>query len=642
MNRFGLVGRVLVCVLGVQSLAQAAEKAGIAAGVVVHAFPTLFAPAKPKTGNYVLRYIESVPDDHLDLHITNRNGSIYLTDRSTVRLQGSVYTINNWTDPEDASRLEDEPIKPYTLYHVTRASIAAPFREWWRSMPEIRQNNPIEIHRSEVFFVVTPSNETWNGVGEGVNPVGRPLAFSKLPAFDLTNRVYGFDGGFPDETEARLDELDITFNRRSGQKHIMIYNGPLETFLKSKGYDQEPRRPVHEFSDQDCIDFADSLPHEGLLAFDFEPPEEWRWATDYGHPGFRSAMGKVIARLKDNGVLAYNWMQSPQFHLDGESLQGFKCWGKGHEQMDLFLKAYAEPDQIVTDGSPNAVINLGFGYDSYDYNYMSSDVEPQNSSPQALYLKALDACELASRVYADRERIAFTWANMEFDVGTFPPNHEVHVPATVAIARKHDNKPIYSPSSWQDSMTLAFLYCRYIFYWGGHASWNPEAVARYAACSLQPGEMEVWKFIKGEGKKVTGGAYAGKEALIFSATISAAYRYSQLQGVCDSGKRTFVEATYTRAAKDGKAGEKRPVPAYDDGSGFIHAAKERQPFTLVATAPGSKKKVVFFQDVWARPGRWTEFSFNYNGKTYSKARNAAGKMVPLRTDGNRLFIGTFE
>lgn len=631
---------MLTCILFI--LAPFTTQSAEMPGGIITTLPDPYAPATKKSGPCVIRYIESVPDEHLQLAIKQTKGQILLSDLSKIHLQGCTYTINNWTDPDDPSQLKDEPIKAYTLYQVTKMSIAAPIREWWRSSADFQKDHPLEIHRSEVFFVVTPSNETWNGVGDGINPIGRPIAFGKLPAFALTNRVYGFDGAFPDETEARLNDLDITFNRKSGQKHTMIYSSAIESFMQTKGYDKEPHKPIHEFSDQDCIDFADSLPKEGILAFDFEPPEGWRWTTDYQNPNFAVAMSKVVARLNERGIKAYNWLGSPQFSLDGQSLQGFKNWGNGNEKMDLFLKAHAEPGQVHVDPTPNAVINLGFGYDSYDFDFLPSDTGNQNSSPQALYLKELDACELARQTYPDRELLAFTWAFMEFDVGTFPPNHVVKIPTLNAEAQRFDNKPIYSPSSWQDSMTLAMVYCRYMYYWGGGASWDPVYSARYTKKNLSPGEMETWRFIKGETPEVHGPFYAGKESLIFNSTITAAYRYSQLQTVCDNGLRLAAATTYRRADKAGKPGVEQHYPEYKDGSQFIQSAKNKQPFTLVITNPGTKKNVVFFQDIWSRPGQWTDFSFTLNGKTYTQARNSKGKITPLRTNGNRLFVGLIE
>ena len=100
------------------------------------------------------------------------------------------------------------------------------------------------------------------------------------------------------------------------------------------------------------------------------------------------------------GINAYNWIGSPQFRLDGESLQGFKNWGKGNEKMELFLKAYANPAAIDVDPTPNQVINVGFGYDAFDYNFLPTDGDRQNSSPQALYLKVLPVSLLPGRAAA--------------------------------------------------------------------------------------------------------------------------------------------------------------------------------------------------------------------------------------------------
>lgn len=613
------------------------------AGGVVTALPQPFAPPERMAGPCVLRYIESRPDDHLDLRIRTVDGQILLSDAATARLQGCTYTLNGWTDPEDASRLVDEPIEPYTVYHVTKASIAAPMREWWRCMPEFARKEPVEVRRGEVFFVAVPEAESWNGVGEGANPIGRPLAFSQLPPFTLANHVYGFEARFVDEADERLDELGITFNRRPGQRHTMLYSEALETFLRAKGYDKDPRKPAQEFSEQDCIDFADSLPLDAILAFDIEPPAEWRWMVDYSHPRFAANMARIVRRLNERGAKAYNWMSRAAFRLDAEPLEGSHVWGPGNGRMDSYLAAYAHPERVEVDDSPYGVMCVGFGYDSYDYNYLPDDEGARNSSPQALYLRALDACELSRRVYAGRDLLAFVWGFMESDIGTFPRNHVVEVPQIGASARRVDNKPLYPPSYWQDSMTLSLLYCRYLFYWGpGAVSWDPAAVARYAKGNLRPGEIEVWELLEGEAPEAAEASYPGKESMIYNATIGAAWRYAQVQEVCDGGTRHAVATTYRRAGREGTMGEVASYPDYPDGSQFVQAARNRQPFTIVVEDPSRGRKVVFFQDVWCRPGRHTEFGFTFDGKLYTEMRTPDGKAVRLRTDGNRLFIGVME
>jgi len=638
----------LLCLLAPAGILHAASAAApgvhLPAGTVTP-LPQPLAPAQPKPGPYVLRHIESRPDEHFGLRIRTVNGQVLLSDAATAQpLRGCTYTLNGWTDPDDAGRLIDEPIQPYTLYHATKAQIAAPMREWWRAMPEIRRTNPIEVRRGELFFIVLPEGETsWNGAGEGVNPIGRPLAFSHLPAFKLADRVYGFDGDFADEAPARLDELDVTFNRRPGQAHRMLYSAALEGFLRARGYDKAPRKAIHDFSPQDCIDFADSLPRERILAFDIEPPSEWRWMIDYAHPNFAPNMSRVIARLAQRGIKAYDWMSGTRFALGLDALEGFKQWGRGNEKIETYLKAYANPGQIRPRPTPNQVVNVGFGYDAYDFTFLPSDTAGRNSGPQALYLKTLDACELTRRVFAGRELLAFTWGFVEFDIGEFPRNHVVDIPHLDATARRRDNKPLYAPSAWQDSLTLALVYCRYLYYWNpGAVTWDPAAAARYARPNLRPGEMEIWEFTKGVAPKVTGGAYPGKESLILGATVTAAYRYSQVQAVCDQGVRQSAATTYRRADRAGAAGAAQSYPAHADGSHFIRAARDRHPFTLIVRNPRTGARVVFFQDVWSRPGRWTQFEFTLDGKTYSTARTPDGRTTPLRTDGNRLFIGLLD
>ena len=621
---------------------SAAAPARVQPGQVTPVLQPLAATQR-KPGPYVLRYVESQADDHLDLQIKAVQGRILLSDVARTRLQGTTYTLNGWTDPEDASRLVDEPVQPYTLYHVTKASIAAPFREWWRGMPEIRKDKPIEVRRGEVFFIIVPKDETWNGVGEGVNPIGRPLAFSQLPPFKLKNRVYGFEATFEDESAKRLDELDITFNRRPGQRHTMLYSSAMSSFIRGKGYDREPRKAIHDFTPQDCIDFADSLPKAAILSFDIEPPADVAWMIDYDHPNFVPNMSAVMKRLDERGIKGYNWMHSPGIWFKGENLHGFRSWGKDNAKMDLFLDAHAHPEQLRPDPSPSPVLHVGFGYDPYDINFLPDDAGNQNSSPQALYLKALDACEITRRAYPGKELLAFTWAYMEFDVNEFPRNHVVAVPRLNALARRNDNKPLYAPSSWQDSMTLGLVYCRYLFYWGPYGiKWDPAHVARYTQKNVEPGEMVYWEFLKGEIPSVKGGNYAGKESLTYNATLTAAWRYAQIQDICDNGQRFAAATTYRRADRAGRPMAEKSYPAYTDGSQFLRAAGNRQPFTLIVREPGTGRSVVFFQDVWSRPGQWTEFRFTVDGRTYDRATGADGTSVPLRTEGNRLFVGVLD
>lgn len=580
-----------------------------------------FLPSAELAGEYELRYIESRPDEHLDLRISQLNGQLLLSDIGN-SLQSASYTLNGWTDLENCGKLENEPILPYRLYHVSKYSISqSSIREVWRAMYD---NPKAEFMRSELFFYVVPKGETWNPAGESPNPIGRPAAFAKIPDFKLQNRIYGFEYEFLDETKERLDGLDITFNRKTGSKHLTLYANVLIEFIQRKGY-TNPQKPFHEFSESDCLDFANSLPIELIVAFDIEPGD-WEWVIDYGHPNFNPNMRIVLNRLRERGAMAYNWLggaASPnEMSLDGYVLGPHLNYGQGNAFSAKYKDAYSRLGEVSKRDNPFSVISTGYGYVSYDNNLFPSDGKGQNSSPQLTYLKSLDASELWRRAWPDKEQVYFSWPFQEYDFVSFPPNHVVEIPEHNARARRTDNKPMYPPTQWEDNMTLGLLTSKYLFYWcPGPVGWNPSGTAQYN--NAYTDGFSVWTFEQGrapQGRKF----YIGKEAMAINATVKAAYRYSLIQDAMD-GTRTAPKFNYKRAAKDGSVLSTISVDAIRDGSWYVDAIIKRQPFAIVCEKEGNQ--VLLFQDVWARPGRFTDFEVEVNGKTYT------GK-----TEGNRLFI----
>ena len=583
-----------------------------------------FLPSAELAGEYELRYIESRPDEHLDLRISQLNGQLLLSDIGN-SLQSASYTLNGWTDLENCGKLENEPILPYRLYHVSKYSISqSSIREVWRAMYD---NPKAEFRRSELFFYVVPKSETWNPAGDSPNPIGRPSAFSKLPAFSLKNRSYGFEYEFLDESPSRLDELDITFNRKFGGKHLKLYSNVLIDFIQAKGY-THPRKPFQDFSDNDCVEFANGLPIDLIVAFDIEP-YGWDWVIDYAHPNFGSNMKTVINRLKERGAKAYNWLDVPDkspnnLTLDGVMLGPYLRYGKGNSDILKYKEAYSRLGDLIKRDNPYSVISTGYGYTSYDNNLAPDDGNGQNSSPQLTYLKSLDASELWRRSWPDKDQVYFSWPFQETEFVSFPPNHVVEIPEHNARARRTDNKPMYPPTQWEDNMTLGLLTSKYLFYWcPGPVGWNPSGTAQYNNAYTEAGGFSVWTFEQGrapQGDKF----YIGKEAMAINATIKAAYTYSLIQDAMD-GSRRAPKFTYKRATKDGSVLSAVTVDEITNGSWYIDALQKRQPFALVCENNG--QKVLLVQDVWSRPGRWTEFEVEIEGKMYS------GK-----TEGNRLFI----
>ena len=362
-------------------------------------------PATFQTGNYELRYVECRPDDHLDLKIEERNGKIYLTDTGR-SLQSANYTLNGWTDPENVGKLENEAIQPYTLYHISKYSIdAGTIRDWWRSIYSPRA----EAKRSELFFYVVPQGETWNPAGQSNNPIGKPLAFSNIPAFKLKSRLYGFEYDFLDESSARLDDLDISFNRVKGKKHHPLYSAVLSSYLEKLPV----RKGFESLTEKEAIDFANTIGIEKILWFDIEPGNAAsEWIVDYNSPGFDKNMAIVINRLQERGAKAYNWMEAPNrsyknVTLDNAVLSPQGDFGLRNTEIAKYKEAYSRIGDIKTKSFPSAVFNTGYGYKEYDYNLSPTDGNNQNSGPQLTYLKALDNTELWSRIFPSKEQVYF-------------------------------------------------------------------------------------------------------------------------------------------------------------------------------------------------------------------------------------------
>ena len=579
-------------------------------------------PASLQKGNYELRYIECRPDDHLQLKIEERNGQIYLTDTGR-SLQSANYTLNGWTDPENAGKLENEVIRPYTLYHLSKYSIARPtIREVWMAM---HANPKPEFKRSELFFYVVPKSEKWNPAGESNNPIRRPAAFAKIPKFKLKNRVYGFEYDFVEESSARLDELDITFNRKPGQKHLKLYTGVLSQYLHSLPV----RKGFESLTDKEAIDFANTLPIEKILAFDIEPGAGDEWMINYQHPNFEHNMTLVINRLKQRGAMAYNWMEVPaqsvkNLTLDRVTLSPHAGFGENNNDVLKYRQAYRRLKELKKRANPYSVISTGYGYTGYDYNLTEKDGNGQNSSPQLTYLKSLDASELWKKAFPDKEQVYFSWPFMEFNVVTFPANYIVEIPEFQTIARRTDNKPLYAPSQWEDNLTLGLLKAKYLFYWSpGAVSWNPAHTANWNDKTSKGFTM--WTFEKGSASAPSPDrTYIGKESMAINATIKAAYQFSRIQDAAD-GRQYAPAFMYERAAKDGSTHGSKLVSEIQDGSWYVSSLIEQQPFCIVAENNG--QTVLFFQDVWARPGQFTKFQVTVAGKSYQ-----------VTTEGNRLFI----
>jgi len=576
-------------------------------------------PAQELTGSYELRYIESRPDFHLNIQLSEKDGQLYITDTGS-SLQSASYTLNGWTDLENCGKLENEPIRPYRLYHVSKYSVARPtIKESWMAM---YANPKADFRRSELFFYVVPKAETWNPAGETPNPIGRPAVFSKLAPFKLKNRTYGFEYDFLDETSEKKEQLSIQFNWKKGQRHLKLYSSVLSSYLKTLPV----RKGFEDLTEQECVNFANGLPLEQIVAFDIEPGEGEGWIINYDGANFARNMGYVINRLKERGAMAYNWLDVPgkspnNLTLDNVVLGPHGGYGNQHTDLPKYKEAYQRLNDIQKRENPYSLISTGFGYTSYDNNFSESDGHGQNISPQLTYLKALDASELWSRAWPSKEQVYFSWAFQEFDFVSFPSNHIVEIPQYGARARRTDNKPLYPPTYWEDNLTLGLINARYLFYWApGPVSWNPAGTSSYN--NAYTSGFSVWTFEQGRAPQ-TGNFYIGKEAMAINATVKAAHTFSQIQDAMD-GSRTAPKFTYKRATKDGTTLATVTVEPISDGSWYIDAILKRQPFVVLCQ--NGNNKALLIQDVWSRPGRFTEIEIELEGKIYKAT-----------TEGNRLF-----
>ncbi len=587
-------------------------------------------PAIELTGDYEIRYIESRPNNDADLEISVKDGQIYLTDVGN-SLQSVSYTLNGWTDLENCGKLENEPIRPYRRYELAKYSVARPtIKETW--MAEWATPKA-DLKRSELFFYVVPTQETWNPVGDSPNPIGRPAVFSRLPKFKLKNRTYGFEYDILDETDQRKEELSISFNWK--EQHQKLYSPVLSEYLRSLPPKPDGTfRAFHELTKQECIEFANRLQIQKIMAFDIEPDENSQWIIDYDAPNFTTNMGYVLQRLEERGAKAYNWMEVPgrsvkNLTLDKTVLGPHAGYGHQHQDIAKYKEAYSRIGDLKKRENAGSIISTGFGYVGFDNNFSATDGNGQNISPQVTYLKALDASELWSRAMPDKQQVYFAWAFSEFDFYRFPNNHVVEIPEYNARAIRTDNKPLYPPDYFQDNLTLSFLTSKYLFYWcPGPLGWNPANTTTnsYQHAKVDKDgkrEFSVWSIEKGN-PPLQQKFYAGKEAMAINATVNAAYIFSQIQDAAD-GTRTGPRFRYGRATKDGQVLSMINVDAITDGSWYIDALIKRQPFAVYLQ--NGDNKVLLVQDVWSRPGRFTDFEVEIDGKIY------AGQ-----TEGNRLFV----
>jgi hypothetical protein len=567
------------------------------------------------SGDYEIKYVESREDEHLKLSLSKVNNSLYITDTGS-KLATVSYTLNGWTDIAGADQLNNEPILPYRLYHLTKWSAQVnALDDWWKTVYE---NPKADAKRSELFFYIVKKGDTWNPVGQSNNPIGRPYVFSKLPAFNLKNRTLQFEYHFSDETEQRKKDLNISYSK---ENHIMlIYSHPLSAFIQKNNLN----RGLHDFTKEECIAYADTLPTGGILAFDIEPGHNMEWIINYDAPNYSRNLEYVIQRLKEKGTIAYDWMYSNpvKMSLDGVHLNGHGSFGDKNNSISKFKEAYSRLNQVQKNHNYYEVASLGYGYKPYDVNLSPLDEGKQNFSPQLTYLQSLNAGELYKRAYPNMKQINFNWAYQEFDVIRFPQNHVVNIPEYNARALRTDNKPLYPPNQVEDNMTLSYINAKYAFYWSPNSvSWNPASTSYYNS-TYTNGGFSVWSFEQGTTPP-SDKAYLGKEAMAISSAIQAASNFSKVQDAAD-GTKYGAAFKYKRAQKDGSTSEFINVNKIEDGSWYMDALMKKQPFCIILTNNG--KSVVMFQDVWARPGRWTEFEFSVNGKTYK-----------AKTEGNRLF-----
>ncbi len=581
------------------------------------------------TDEYEIKYVETREDEHLKLNLLKANDMLYITETGS-KLRTVTYTLNGWTDMIDASQLNNEPVYPYRLYHLEKWSAEIDtLDEYWRTVPAIPKPNepppppPPQAKRSELIFYIVKKGDNWNPVGQSNNPIGKPYVFSKLPEFKLINRTLQFEYKFVDESEARLKALNIEPKKNSDLR--LIYSQPLLTFIQKNNLS----RGFHDFTREECISYADTLPTGGILAFDIEPPEGKYWIIDYSGSNYLRNLEYVVQRLKEKGTIAYDWMHSSPAHLelDGKNLSLYDFFGSegglSNHLIPKFKEAYGKINQLKKNNNFYQVVNIGFGYTNYDTNLSPLDEGKQNFGPQLTYLRSLNSGELWKRAYPDVAQINFTWPYQEYYIMRFPGNHVVDVPSQNARARRIGDKPLYPPNQVEDNMTLAFVNSKHAYYWSPNlVSWDPANVSYYNKDHVTDKSFYIWEYEYGTTPK-SDKAYLGKEATTINSSLQAAYNFSKVQHAAD-GSKYSAAFKYKRANKDGSTSGSIDVGRIDDGSWYMDALIKKQPFCIILTNNG--KSVVMFQDVWSRPGRWTEFEFSVNGKVYK-----------AKTEGNRLF-----
>ena len=527
---------------------------------------------------------------------------------------------------------------------------------------------------------VTRINPAFSNIPQQSAAIGRPRAFSDCPPFQLNGgKKYGFEYEFTDETPQRQNELNISFNRSVGQRHTLVYMGPLENFIQQRGYGgpNNPIRPFENFTAQDCIDFADSLPNEQIIAFDFEPNDAWRWSisNDMNNGSFVTNIQRVSNRLKTRGILAYDYLlQKPGFKLSDETYQRFNPDGSSNtflmnftlhnmyeagginrrgslDVLQKYLKFYTEPQKRIVSAIGGSLVNLGPGYANFQYAINESTAQhTQNDGQFGLYLRYLDALEMSRILYPDQDILLFTWLFIEDYSHPFPSNGKAFLSQYNGSVKRLENKCLYPAHVYADMLVVGLLYAKFLFYWSpGQSRNDPKYALRYTSQYKSNGDTAVWEWL-GPGNIPPNpgeGTYIGKETFAVNAVIDAAQRYSQIQDRTNNADLTAVTLRYRRRTRNytNKTITLQPVAtvfAYTDRSHFLRSAINKQPFAFVAKNRSTGAKTLFVQDIFCHPTLSTDFEFDFEGQTVSQFKGFSNESErQLTTLGNRLFIGTF-
>ena len=504
------------------------------------------------------------------------------------------------------------------------------------------------------------------------NPQGVPSGFATCPAFTLQNKKYGFEFDFTSEVSAaRLAALSVSFNRVSGQKHQKIYGDTLADFMRRRGYasqgsgeDANVSRTFENFTQQDCIDFANEMTPELIIAFDFEPGQGWRGIVNSSAGGFLQRMTWVIDRLRQRGILAYDWLTSvmqlrfsdqPGRFLDlvnglGSNLDnGTEPENNTNNVFNKYLRAFERPDLVQVSGYAPDICRQGVGYSNFMYSMVAGDpVDAANSSPYVNYFKPLILCDLTRKYYPSVEQVIFVWFSIEYYNGTFANNHVVKLGN--GKVRKLNNRAMYHAQNYSDCLLLLMLRCKYLFYWSpGQVRANPQYAMRYAVPNLQPNDELSWVYEGPDAAppSIGDGFYLGKENAGINALIDAAQRYSQVQSICDNAAifqvaLTYVRQVRNRANKSISTNLPVSVAARADGGQYVHSLINRTMFVLVLKNNSTNERAFFAQDLFCHPSLSTSFSFTFEGVVYDKMSSTVGGVSqPLKTKGNRLLFGKF-